>query len=78
MPASLQELNPLLFAEAIEEAMARNRIFDGGSLMQKNEQFTDRMQSGAKISYFDGKEQHSVKCAGIIVFINNLPLIASS
>ena len=41
--ASLQELNPLLPAEAIEEAMVRIRTFEGGSLVQRNEQFTDRM-----------------------------------
>ena len=57
--ASLQELNPLLPAEAIEEAMVRIRTFEGGSLVQRNEQFTDRMQNGVEISYFDGEEQRS-------------------
>ncbi len=101
--ASLQELNPQLPAEAIDEAMARIRTFDGGSLVQRNEQFTDRMQNGVEISYFDGSEQrsarvklidfdtplrnrftvanqwtveeHSVKRADIVVFVNGLPLV---
>lgn len=59
--ASLQELNPLLPAEAIEEAMTRIRTFDGGSLVQRNEQFTDRMQNGMEITYFDGTEQCSAR-----------------
>lgn len=59
--ASLQELNPLLPAEAIEEVMVRIRTFDGGSLVQRNEQFTDWMQNGVEISYFDGEEQRSVR-----------------
>jgi len=59
--ASLQELNPLLPAEAIEEAMVRLRTFEGGSLVQKNEQFTDRMQNGVEVSYFDGREQQSAR-----------------
>lgn len=59
--ASLQELNPLLPAEAIEEAMLRIRTFDGGSLVQRNEQFTDRMQNGVEINYFDGKEQRAAR-----------------
>jgi len=58
---SLQELNPLLPAEAIEEAMVRIRTFEGGSLVQRNEQFTDRMQNGIEVSYFDGKEQQSAR-----------------
>ncbi len=57
--ASLQELNPLLPAEAIEEAMVRIRTFEGGSLVQRNEQFADRMQNGVEISYFDGEEHRS-------------------
>lgn len=59
--ASLQELNPQLPAEAIDEAMARIRTFDGGSLVQRNEQFTDRMQNGVEISYFDGTEQRAAR-----------------
>ncbi len=101
--ASLQELNPLLPAEAIEEAIVRLRTFEGGSLMQRNEQFTDRMQNGVEISYFDGEkqrsdhvklidydtplrnrftvanqwtiEEHSIRRADIIVFVNGLPLV---
>ncbi len=64
--ASLQELNPLLPAEAIEEAMVRIRTFEGGSLVQRNEQFTDWMQNGVEVNYFDGKEQ----CAARVKLID--------
>lgn len=64
--ASLQELNPLLPAEAIEEAMVRIRTFEGGSLVQRNEQFTDWMQNGVEVNYFDGKEQ----CAARVELID--------
>ena len=61
MRASLQELNPLLPAEALEEALVRIRTFEGGSLVQRNEQFTDWMQNGVEVNYFDGKEQRAAR-----------------
>ena len=57
--AAVQELNPSLSAAAIEEAITKIRTYEGGSLVQKNEQFTDYLQNGVAVNYFDGREQRS-------------------
>lgn len=44
---------------AIQEAIAKLKDIDTGSLTQKNEQFTDYLQHGIEVSYFDGKEQRN-------------------
>ena len=100
---SLLAINPALPAVAIQEAIDKIRLIDTGSLVQRNEVFTDYLQNGVDVSYFDGKEQHSacvrlidydhplhnnfvvanqwsieehsVRRADIIVFINGLPLV---
>ena len=100
---SLVAINPALPAVAIQEAIDKIRQIDTGSLVQRNEVFTDYLQNGVDVSYFDGNEQHSacvrlidydhplhnnfvvanqwsieehsVRRADIIVFINGLPLV---
>lgn len=57
--AAVQELNPSLSAAAIEEAITKIRTYEGGSLVQKNEQFTDYLQNGVAVNCFDGREQRS-------------------
>lgn len=64
--AAVQELNPSLSAAAIEEAITKIRTYEGGSLVQKNEQFTDYLQNGVAINYFDGREQRSNSCGSSI------------
>ena len=59
--AAVQELNPSLSAAAIEEAITKIRTYEGGSLVQKNEQFTDYLQNGVAVNYFDGREQRSLE-----------------
>ena len=54
---SLYAINPTLPAEAVEEAIAKIRTIESGSLVQRNEQFTDYLQNGVEVNYFDGKEQ---------------------
>lgn len=44
---------------AIQEAIAKLKDIDTGSLTQKNEQFMDYLQHGIEVSYFDGKEQRN-------------------
>ena len=56
---SLVNINPTKPQEAIEEAKLKLRNINAGSLTQKNELFTDYLQHGIEISYFDGYEQKS-------------------
>ena len=100
---SLAQINRGLPPQAIEEAMARIRNLDSGSLVSKNERFTDMLQNGVDVSFFDGREQraanvrlvdydaplhnrftvvnqwtveeHSVRRADVVVFVNGLPLV---
>lgn len=58
---SLYGINPALSAEAIEEAIAKIRTIETGSLVQRNETFTDYMQNGVEVNYYDGKEQRATR-----------------
>lgn len=58
---SLYGINPALPAEAVEEAILKIRSIESGSLVQRNERFTDYMQNGVEVNYFDGKEQRSTR-----------------
>lgn len=56
---ALVRLNPGLPQQAIDEAMARIRNHESGTIEQKNARFTDMLQNGITVSYFDGSEQRS-------------------
>lgn len=58
---SLYGINPALPIEAVEEAIAKIRAIDTGSLVQRNERFTEYMQNGVEVNYFDGKEQRATR-----------------
>ena len=58
---SLFDINPSLATEAIDEAIVKIRNIENGSLVQRNEVFTDYMQNGVEVNYFDGKEQCSTR-----------------
>ncbi len=58
---SLFDINPSLAAEAIDEAIVKIRNIENGSLVQRNEVFTDYMQNGVEVNYFDGKDQCSTR-----------------
>ena len=58
---SLYAINPTLPTEAVEEAIAKIRTIESGSLVQRNEQFTDYLQNGVEVNYFDGKEQRATR-----------------
>lgn len=51
---SLQRINPSLPPEALIEAIYKIKNFDVGSLIQKNEIFTDYLQNGVPVKYFEG------------------------
>ncbi len=57
LKASLKRINPNLPAAAIEEAVFKLSDIEAGSLYQKNEIFTDYLQSGVEVRFFDGKEE---------------------
>ena len=59
LAASLQELNPGLPQAALDDAMARLKTFDSGSLVQKNRVFTDYLQNGVPVKYVTGGEERS-------------------
>ena len=56
---SLIRLNRTLPVEAIEEAIIKLKSFDIGSLVQKNIIFTDYLQNGITVRFFDKGEEHS-------------------
>ena len=99
----LPQINRGVAQEAIDEAVARIRTHESGTLVQKNERFTDMLQNGVEVTWFDGREQrtervrlvdydtpmrnrftvanqwtveeHSVRRADLVVFVNGLPLV---
>ena len=56
---SLVKLNKGLPLDAIQEAIAKLRDFDTGSLLQKNMQFMDYLQNGVPVKYFVSDEERN-------------------
>ena len=56
---SLLTVNPKKPHTAIHEAIIKLRNIDVGSLTQRNETFTDYLQHGIEVSYFNGKEMRN-------------------
>ena len=56
---SLQTINKNLPADAIGEAIYKIRNYEAGSLISKNEVFTDYLQSGVTVSYQENGETKS-------------------
>lgn len=56
---SLVKLNKGLPLDAINEAVAKLRNFDTGSLIQKNMAFMDYLQNGLPVKYFNKGEERS-------------------
>lgn len=55
--SALARINKELPSAAIQEAILKLSNIEGGSLEQRNETFTDYLQSGVEVRYFDGKEE---------------------
>ena len=55
--SALSRINPKLPETAISEAVYKLRNFEGGTLLQKNNQFMDCLQNGISVNYFDKGEQ---------------------
>lgn len=56
---SLGQINPALSQAAINEAIAKLQDINNGTLAQRNEQFTEYLQDGVPVSYFDGKQTNN-------------------
>lgn len=56
---SLETINPNLPKAAINEAVFKVKNYEAGSLLSKNEVFTDYMQNGVQVSFVDKGEQKS-------------------
>lgn len=59
LPRALTKINPDLPRQAIDEAILKISNVEGGSLEQRNERFSDLVQSGVEVRFFDGKEERN-------------------
>jgi type I restriction enzyme R subunit len=56
---AMARINSGLPEDAVEEALAKVRNLDAGSLAQKNQRFTDYLQNGVPVKYFEKGEERS-------------------
>lgn len=54
---SLRQINPDLGEDVIEEVANKIQNIDGGSLVQKNEIFTDYLQNGVEVKHLENGEE---------------------
>lgn len=59
LSSALARINKGLPSAAIQKAILKLSNIEGGSLEQRNETFTDYLQSGVEVRYFDGKEERN-------------------
>ena len=59
LQSSLWRINPGLPSAAIHEAILKLNDVEAGSLAQRNERFSDYVQSGVEVRFFDGKEERN-------------------
>lgn len=59
LQSSLWRINPGLPPSAIHEAILKLNEVEGGSLPQRNERFSDYVQSGVEVRFFDGEEERN-------------------
>lgn len=57
LSSSLEFINPDLPNIAIVEAITKLKHFENGSLLQRNQVFTDYLQNGIEVSYFEHDER---------------------
>lgn len=57
LSSSLEFINPDLPNIAIVEAITKLKHFENGSLLQRNQVFTDYLQNGIEVSYFENDER---------------------
>jgi type I restriction enzyme R subunit len=59
LESSLRRVNPGIQASALRELQKKIKEVNGSDLFAKNKLFTQYLQSGVSLTYFDGKEQVS-------------------
>ncbi len=57
LPSALRRINPSLPQQAIREAVAKISSNEAGDLAKRNELFSDYLQNGVEVHFFDGKEE---------------------
>lgn len=56
---SLERINPNVNRRALDLAIAKIKEIEGGTLVAKNKAFTDMLQGGVEVRWFDGKEDRN-------------------
>ncbi len=56
---ALEHINPGVDRRAVAGAITKLKEIEGGTLVAKNKVFTDMLQGGVEVRWFDGKEEHT-------------------
>ena len=63
---ALHRINPAMPESAIQDALFKLKNFENADLVQKNAAFTDYIQHGVEVRYFEGEEER----AGIVYLVD--------
>lgn len=66
LEGALHRINPTMPESAIQDALFKLKNFENEDLIQKNAAFTDYIQHGVEVRYFEGKEER----AGIVYLVD--------
>ena len=66
LEGALHRINPTMPESAIQDALLKLKNFENADLIQKNAAFTDYIQHGVEVRYFEGKEER----AGIVYLVD--------
>lgn len=66
LEGALHRINPTMPESAIQGALFKLKNFENADLIQKNAAFTDYIQHGVEVRYFEGKEER----AGIVYLVD--------
>lgn len=66
LEGALHRINPTMPESAIQDALFKLKNFENADLIQKNATFTDYIQHGVEVRYFEGKEER----AGIVYLVD--------
>ena len=66
LEGALHRINPIMPESAIQDALFKLKNFENADLIQKNAAFTDYIQHGVEVRYFEGKEER----AGIVYLVD--------
>lgn len=66
LEGALHRINPTMPESAIQDALFKLKNFENADLIQENAAFTDYIQHGVEVRYFEGKEER----AGIVYLVD--------